>query len=589
MIEEPRQSGLIRVSVETPEPLGAGINFSDPNSPLAPFYLRSVHLIALAFLGFVIFVPATLFPLWHTDVWGHMRYGQWMVEHKTIPTSEPFCPWWDGRVPFTQYYTLTQLIMYGAYAAGERLAGGDELRQMAGGVEFLRLLHALLTTARFAVLLAVFVRVSRSWPVALFGVVAVAFLDLSNLAVFRPQTFAQVGFAILLWPLSRPVLSRRAILLVPALLAVWANGHGSYVVGFALLGAVFLGRVIALATSRPWVWPWYDSHAVRIAATGLLAFVAVGLLNPYGFTLFARTVAMSSHPTLLAAVGEWQPLAFVWEKGWHWVFMISLVVLGMTQLVCRRPMPPHHLVVLLMFGIGVALQNRFVIWWAMVLPWVLVPLWADLAKDWPARLTPTPSTPSFRKTAIGLAVLFAIFMWSGPSRWVIQGYPCPVEEAVSAGTPWELAREVTQPGAGTSDWAHEISDIIQKNYPNGAYTGTIMATPMQGDYLMWALAPKKVPVTYAHMHLFHPDYWEELGIVGRGEPGWQDILEKYQVNLLVVEADFAPKLRDHLMQASNEWKIVLDESGDTIHKHETLTRQLIAIRITPLLLPPRSS
>jgi hypothetical protein len=107
-----------------------------------------------------------------------------------------------------------------------------------------------------------------------------------------------------------------------------------------------------------------------------------------------------------------------------------------------------------------------------------------------------------------------------------------------------------------------------------------MATPMQGDYLMWALAPD-VPVTYAHIHLFHPDYWEELGVVGRGEPGWADVLEKYRVNLLVIEADYAPQLRA-LLKNSKEWVVLLDESGDAAKKPEVLTRQLIAIRTNPL-------
>jgi hypothetical protein len=122
--------------------------------------------------------------------------------------------------------------------------------------------------------------------------------------------------------------------------------------------------------------------------------------------------------------------------------------------------------------------------------------------------------------------------------------------------------------------------IMRANYPDGKFRGTILATPMQGDYLMWALAPD-VPVTYAHIHLFHPDYWEELGIVGRGEPGWSDVMDKYRVNLLVIEADFAPKLRNHL-KASSEWKVLLDESGDVQKKPEQLTRQLIAIRVKPL-------
>ena len=49
--------------------------------------------------------------------------------------------------------------------------------------------------------------------------------------------------ALLLLPLSRPVLSRRAVGLIPLLLAVWANGHGSYVVAFVLLGALTDGGV----------------------------------------------------------------------------------------------------------------------------------------------------------------------------------------------------------------------------------------------------------------------------------------------------------------------------------------------------------
>ena len=68
-----------------------------------------------------------------------------------------------------------------------------------------------------------------------------------------------------------------------------------------------------------------------------------------------------------------------------------------------------------------------------------------------------------------------------------------------------------------------------------------MATPMQGDYLMWALAPD-VPVTYSHMHLFHPDYWEELAVVGQGRPGWRDVIEKYRVNLIIVEAQYWPEV-----------------------------------------------
>jgi hypothetical protein len=575
---------------EDSTPIGAGIDFTDPNSPLARFYLRTAHVLAVAVVG-VVFVLVSHVHLWHTDVWGHVRYGQWMVEHRAIPDREPFCPWWDGRIPFTQFYTLTQLAMYEVYHLGERLAGGDEVHRMMGGVDMLRLLHASLTAGRLAVLLFVFRRLAGSWRLALIGLLATVMLDFLTWSVFRPQTFAQLGFAVLLLPLSRPVLSRRALLLIPLLLVIWANGHGSYVVAFALLATILAGRLIEVVTEQN--APWNDPQTLRLSAVLAITLIAVGLLNPYGFELYSRTMQFASHPSLQGGVGEWKPLAFVWgwgtdsDAGLHWIFIASLLVLVATQLASRLPMKPHRLAVLLLFGLGISLQQRFAIWWAVIVPWVLMPQWVELAKEWPAWLTPAPSVPSFRKTAVAVLLLFALFMWSAPAGWFISGPtalgPSPTDPnqpfSLSVGTPWELAREVRHPGSTDAPWARPMAEIIRQNYPDGQFTGTIMATPMQGDYLMWALAPQ-VPVTYSHMHLFHPDYWEELAIVDQGRPGWLDVLEKYRVNLIVVEAQYGRKLRQQL-QKTKGWTIVLDETDDS-RKPVPLTRQLIAIRNAPL-------
>ena len=57
----------------------------------------------------------------------HNDLGSLLFENGRIPDREPFSPWWDGTQPFTQFYTLTQLAMYAAYAAGA-LAFDDALR-----------------------------------------------------------------------------------------------------------------------------------------------------------------------------------------------------------------------------------------------------------------------------------------------------------------------------------------------------------------------------------------------------------------------------------------------------------------------------
>lgn len=553
---------------DAPMPVGAGIDWSDPNSPLAPVYLRTVQVLAVAFL-LALFAISTQFPLWHTDIWGHVRYGQWMVEHGRIPDREPFCPWWDGRVPFTQFYTLSQTVLYLVYAAGATLAGGDALSQQAGGVEFLRYLHALLNTGRYGVLMLVFVRLCGSWNLALIGAMISLLLDLSNLAVIRPQGFGQLFFALLLWPLSRSEsLSVRSLLLIPGLLVVWANTHGSYLTGLALLGCMAVGRTID-ASGRVWT----DLGSRRLWLVLVLSILAIAIGNPYGPDFFRRTLDMAKHPSLSAAISEWQPLIFSYTINWHVPLMLSLGLLAVSVLRAGRPQTAGPWLALGLFGIGVALQNRFVIWWALLVPWVLVGVWKEF---WP---TEVRVGASFRKTMLAGLVAGSLFMWSSAADWLRTGHPRPLTETLSAGTPWQIARQIAQPDLTPSPYP-ELTEVLRHRYPQGQFVGAILATPMQGDYLMWALAPR-VPVTYAHIHLFHPDFWAELGEVAGGGPRWWELLEQYNVNLVVFEPVQNPHLRERLLNTPG-WKVLLDEL-DAADKPITLNRQFIAVRERPLL------
>ncbi len=563
---------------EAPRQVGAGFDFADPNSPLAPYYLRTTHVVAIAFLA-LIFVVNTMFPLWHTDVWGHVRYGQWMVENRAIPDREPFCPWWDGRQRFTQFYTLSHLVMYGTFAAGAALATGDDLAKFTGGVESLRGLHALLVALRYALLYFAFGRLARNWSVALVGIVAVVLLDLSNMAVFRPQSFGQVFFALALIPLASPVLSRRAILGLAVLTAIWANTHGSYLVVHGLLFALLAGRIAELLfpPERCAVAPWRDPAARRLAIA-LAAVTFAACANPYGAGLYARTFEMTRHPSLVTAVGEWQPLSFTMGPGWHWPFLASLAVLAGLALASRRAIPLGTLFAVLLFGVGACIQNRMVIWWAMVLPWALVPLLADAAERIPLRFAST-SVPSLRKTMLAFVLALAILNWSGLADTLRNGLP-KLQDAVSGGTPWPVARQIADPDKPlVADWQADFQTVLNRHY-GGRFRGAILATPMQGDYLMWSLAPG-VPVTYAHIHLFHPDFWDELGVVGQGNAGWWDIVDKYRVNLMVMEAEYCDKLLGEIKKRPDQWKILLDETGST-EKAQKLNRQLIVVRIHPI-------
>ena len=73
------------------KPLGPGIDWADPRSRLAGLYLTPGGVAGVAVLCVLTLVLATG-PLWHTDFWSHLRYGEVMAATGRRPDREPLTP-----------------------------------------------------------------------------------------------------------------------------------------------------------------------------------------------------------------------------------------------------------------------------------------------------------------------------------------------------------------------------------------------------------------------------------------------------------------------------------------------------------------
>jgi hypothetical protein len=123
-----------------------------------------------------------------------------------------------------------------------------------------------------------------------------------------------------------------------------------------------------------------------------------------------------------------------------------------------------------------------------------------------------------------------------------------------------------------------LSQELRRNYPAGCFTGTIFASSVPGDYLLWALAPE-IPVTlYSQPQLFSNEHWKECTTVATGAPGWWEILDRWRVNLVVVDDQFAPRL-GALLRRDAAWRVVSDEVSGEARQEEH--RYFIALRKVP--------
>jgi hypothetical protein len=214
------------------------------------------------------------------DTWLALVGGRAVV-HDGLPRHDHLTLWTLGRSWVDQQW-LAHLVTYGLYAGG--------------GLVLLALVHFLLVSSTVAGA-AGFARsaAGTARPVA-WLLVATVFPIGSGAGSIRTQDLALPLFAAVLVLLVRDVSApmRRVFWVLP-LLALWANVHGSVVIGAAL---VVLRALLGIRDART---------RVRSLALGAGAVAAIAA-TPYGLAILPYYEHTLLNGSFWRYVSEWQPL-----------------------------------------------------------------------------------------------------------------------------------------------------------------------------------------------------------------------------------------------------------------------------------------
>ncbi len=331
-------------------------------------------LIAFAVLALAAFSPAALND---GDTWTHVATGQWILAHGAIPRVDPFSYTFAGQ-PWIAHEWLSEVLMALAY----RAAGWS-------GV-------ALLTGAAAAT--AIFVMARRAARdlsgIALLVLVALAALLVAPSLLARPHILALPLLA--LWAdalFAAREADRAPPLRLAALMALWANLHGGFAFGLALIAPFALEALLAaapearLATIRDW-----GLFAVAsVTAAALTPFGVDGLMFP------VRLIGLSH----LGEIGEWRPENFAHPGP------MELALLALVAFALIRPTRLPWLRVVLLIGlVHLALQHgRHQTLLAMLAPMLLAPaIRPALGEKAPRTLTPATSAVVLAAAAVALVL-----------------------------------------------------------------------------------------------------------------------------------------------------------------------------------------
>ena len=380
----------------------------------SPFPILLVCLVGIVLLS--VFAPSIVVG----DTWLTLMAGREVVDHG-LPSTEHLTVLGEGRT-WTDQQWLAQVGFYAAHA----LAGMRAVILL--GVALVLLALGLATATA---------RTSGASSRSTFVVGLLAVLGGPWGWTLRAQTTALPLFAGVLWLLvdaSRRGVRRRTLLVVP-LLALWANLHGSVVLGAILtmlLGAVELVRTRRLA--------WMPLALVVVSPLAVLA-------SPYGWKLVAYYDLMLVEAPFAPILREWQWSSPGATTALFWLLaLVTGALLALHR--CRARLTFYELAVLAVTFVGAVQAVRGVIWFALAAAAIL-PVALDGVLTKADVEAPKVNRVISLAALAGLAVALLAFV-ARPATWFVSGWP---EARVAA------VREATRDPSvklwatdGTADW-----------------------------------------------------------------------------------------------------------------------------------------
>jgi len=246
-------------------------------------------LVYIAWAGcFILITMAGSHLLTDPDTYWHIATGRWILENGSIPATDPFSHSMRGA-PWQSHDRVSDVILAISYQAGGW--------------------HGVVTLSVFSVSLALLIlawtlsRHLRAFYVAVFTVFA--FTMMLGHLLARPHIL--VLPIIVIWVtliVEARENNKRPPLWAALLIVLWANMHGSFLIGALIAGVLAAEAFFAAATNSERKKVFYEWGLFLS-----LVFLST-LLTPYGFRGYSYTVEVLNSKIALNAITEWQPPDF---------------------------------------------------------------------------------------------------------------------------------------------------------------------------------------------------------------------------------------------------------------------------------------
>lgn len=447
-----------------------------------------------------------MFRLSSIDLAYHVRAGEAILSSGHVPAVDTFTFTVAGRAWLDQQWGA-QLLLGLVYRSGG-WAGVSAAHAAIVGATFWFLWLAC--RARGAA-----TRTSSALTLAGF---LVCFLY----TAMRPQTLAYPLFTATLWILAGRREHPRRLWLLPPIVAVWANLHGSFALAPVLIGLAWLEDRRDEASTK--------TTTFVVGAASLLAT----LIGPYGLNVWRYAVDITTNARILKQTQEWQVTSIRSLDG----ALFFLSVIGVVFYLARRGAKTDALTLAWLgtfFLIGLP-AVRGVVWWGLVFPVVLAGLMTGQAE------APVPEERRGSPVLNTLIVLALVAF-------------------VAVELPWWRDRIESSSGSSVLlDLAPQrLVEATRQAVPPDA---RVFVSQPLASWFEFALPENPVFVD-SRIELYPDRVWDDYLDVMNGREGWQAVLGGWHVDAVVLMKE--DTMLGVLIAKDPGWRLVHREHDGSVY------------------------
>ncbi len=453
------------------------------------------------------------------DFYWHLKTGELIAQTGSIPLTDPYSFTYFGQ-PWVAHEWLTELIFHGI--------------ERTGGFNALRWLPALAAAANFMLLYAIARRLTGKESSAALATL-LFFIPMLPSFTLRPQIFTYLCFSFFMLALVdfKYLRSTRLLWWLPALMLLWVNLHGAYMLGFALLGAF-----IVTEAGNHWLFPVRQSRSAQrlgmlcgVTAVAILA----SLLNPQGARMLLypfETVAMEASRGLIA---EWHSPDF--HELLPRVSLLGMFAYVLAAIYARRKPDLTEVVLpLLLIVAGLSAWRHLPLMSIVLLTFFC----AMLRQLRPSELLLRHWT-TLRQA--GLRRVFA-FRRAASNQTEARRRPVragqPVTRAQAGAIHWLLLVAVVIAGASgalRTEHAGHTSKFVARGAADYVLThglsGRLLNDYDLGGYLIYRLWPTHKVYIDGRADLYGDDFLKAYFRLDKGHEGWEKTIDEQAIDIVI--------------------------------------------------------